>query len=407
MTKKLLLILSIILSLNGYSQISYEKGYFIDNTGQKTNCLIKNIDWLNNPTEFKFKLSETSEPKIESIKSIKEFAVYGNSKYVRNTVNIDRSSESIDKLSNDKNPIFNKEELFLKVLVEGKSNLYEYVAGGLRRFFYKKENSNIEQLVFKIYKTIENNVDRNNRFRQQLWVDLKCPNFKMSKIERVDYKKSDLIRFFTEYSDCHNNDLINFETKQKRDLFNLTIRPRFNNSSLIIQNSDSKSRNTDFGNKIGFGLGLEAEFILPFNKNKWAIAIEPTIQSFKFEKRTNVSNVYGGVLIAEVDYSSIEVPVSLRHYFFLNNNSKVFVNASYIFNVSSESSIKFSRDDGTNLQLLKIDALNNHAVGIGYKQKDRYSLELRYQTNREILSNYMLWSSDYKTVSIIFGYSFF
>jgi len=407
MTKKLLLILSIILSLNGYSQISYEKGYFIDNTGQKTNCLIKNIDWLNNPTEFKFKLSETSEPKIGSIKSIKEFAVYGNSKYVRNTVNIDRSSESIDKLSNDKNPIFNKEELFLKVLVEGKSNLYEYVAGGLRRFFYKKENSNIEQLVFKIYKTIENNVDRNNRFRQQLWVDLKCPNFKMSKIERVDYKKSDLIRFFTEYSDCHNNDLINFETKEKQDLFNLTIRPRFNNSSLIIQNSDSKSRNTDFGNKIGFGLGLEAEFILPFNKNKWAIAIEPTIQSFKFEKRTNVSNVYGGVLIAEVDYSSIEVPVSLRHYFFLNNNSKVFVNASYIFNVSSESSIKFSRDDGTNLQLLKIDALNNHAVGIGYKQKDRYSLELRYQTNREILSNYMLWSSDYKTVSIIFGYSFF
>jgi hypothetical protein len=117
--------------------------------------------------------------------------------------------------------------------------------------------------------------------------------------------------------------------------------------------------------------------------------------------------VSGGVLIASVDYSSIEVPLSLRHYFFLNNSSKIFINASYIFDLSSKSSIEFNRNDGSNLNSLEIETRNNLAMGIGYKQNDKYSLEVRYQTNREILGNYSFWSSEYKTLSIIFGYSLF
>ena len=407
MKKRILFLLAAILSLNCYSQISFEKGYYIDNTNQKINCLIKNIDWKNNPTEFEYKLSKNSESKKTTIKTIKEFGIDNISKYIRRTVSIDRSSEDINKLSNDKNLTFKEEELFLKVLVEGKANLYQYVDSNLRRYFYNKENSNIEQLIFKIYKTTENNLGKNNGYRQQLWVDLKCPNFKVNKIQSVDYKENDLVQFFTEYIECHKSKLINFEPKQKRDLFNLTIRPRINSSSLTIQNSVSNSRDTDFENKIGFGFGLEAEFILPFNKNKWAIAIEPTYQSFKFEKTTNVTNVSGGVLIVNVDYSSIEVPVSLRHYFFLNNSSKIFINASYLFGLSSKSSIEFNRNDGSNLNSLEIDLKNNLAMGIGYKQNDRYSLEVRYQTNREVLKNYYFWRSEYKTLSIIFGYSLF
>ena len=407
MRKRILFLFITVLSLNCYSQISFEKGYYIDNTNQKINCLIKNIDWKNNPTEFEYQLSENSESKKTTIKTIKEFGIDNISKYVRSTVNIDRSSKNINNLSNDKNPIFKEEELFLKVLVEGKANLYQYVDNNLKRYFYNKKNSNIEQLIFKSYKVTENNFGRNNRFRQQLFVDLKCPNFKTSKIENVEYKKNSLVRFFTEYSKCHNNELINFEPEQKRDLFNLTIRPRINSSSLTIQNSVSNSRNTEFENKRGFGFGLEAEFILPYNKNKWAITIEPTYQNFKSEKTSNVTNVSGGVLIANVDYSSIEVPIGLRHYFFLNNNSKIFINASYIFDLSSKSSIEFTRNDGSNLNSLDIKTRGNLGFGIGYKQNDKYSLEMRYQTGREVLSDYIAWSSEYKTLSIIFGYSLF
>ena len=407
MKKQLLLLLTTIFSLNCYSQITFEKGYYIGNDNQKINCLIKNVDWKYNPTEFEYKLTENSESQTANIKLIKEFVIDNTLKYVRSNVNIDRSSVSIINLSTDKNPIFKEEVLFLKVLVDGKATLYEYLDSNLKRYFYNKEDSTIEQLVFKSYITPEDNVGKNTKFRQQLWMDLNCPNFKMSDIEKVEYKKNDLVRFFTEYSACYNNELIDFAPKQRRDLFNLTIRPRINNSSLIIHNSSNNSGNIDFGNKIGIGFGLEAEYILPFNKNKWAIAIEPSFQSFKSEKTTNVNNVSGGVQIANVDYSSIEVPLTLRHYFFLNNNSKIFINASYIIDLSSKSSIEFTRNDGSNLNTLDIKSRNNPAIGIGFKQNDKYSVELRYQADREILGNYVFWRSEYKTISVIFGYSFF
>ena len=54
--------------------------------------------------------------------------------------------------------------------------------------------------------------------------------------------------------------------------------------SNIIQNSASNYRDTKFNNEIAFRFGVEAELIMPFNKNKWSIAIEPNFQHFIAEK---------------------------------------------------------------------------------------------------------------------------
>ncbi|MFD0779275.1 hypothetical protein ACFQZF_13175 [Flavobacterium myungsuense] len=112
-----------------------------------------------------------------------------------------------------------------------------------------------------------------------------------------------------------NSDVKNYDRKVKKDLFNLTIRAHVNNSSLSIEKSISE-RNVDFGNRLGIGLGIEAEFILPYNKNKWAVVIEPIYRSFNSEKTSDVSFVSGGKLKSIINYSSIEVPLSVRHYLF-------------------------------------------------------------------------------------------
>ncbi|WP_271393944.1 porin family protein [Aequorivita sinensis] len=395
MKKQLLFLLITVLSFNCYSQISFEKGYYIDNSNQKTNCLIKNIDWKNNPTEFEYKLSENSESKKASIKLIKEFGIDNVSKYIRSNVNIDRSSEKFNQLSNHRKPIFKEEELFLKVLVEGKANLYLFEDGNLTRYFYNTEDTVIEQLVFKSYKTSNYKIGKNNSFKNQLWNNLKCPDFKISKVENLDYQKNDLINFFVEYNECNGEKSIIYEKKQKKDLFNLSVRPGFNSSSLSIQNSVSSSRDTDFDNEFGFRFGIEVEFIMPFNANKWSLIIEPTYQYFKSEKEIRNQTVIA-------DYKSIEIPVGIRHCFFLSENSKIFINGSYILDLSSNSIIDFSSDVD-----LEINTGNNLAFGMGYKYNDKYSLELRYQTSREILSDYIAWSSDYNTLSVIFGYSLF
>lgn len=407
MKKKLFFLLTIILSLNSYSQVSFEKGYHIDNNDQKISCLIKNLDWKNNPTKFEFKLSENSETQKADIKSIKEFAITNATKFIRSTVKIDRSSGNINNLNADKNPVFSEEQLFLKVLVEGKANLYEYTDSDLKRYFYNKTDAPIEQLIYKSYMISDLDVGKNTKFRQQLWMDLNCPNFKLSDVEKVEYKKNDLVQYFTKYSSCLTNESVEYTPKQKKDLFNLTIRSRLYNSSLAIKNSMYNLRNTDFGKKTRIGFGVEAEYILPFNKNKWSIAIEPSYQSFKSEKTTNVKDVSGGIQNVSIDYSSIEVPLTIRHYFFLNKNAKLFVNASYVIDFALKSSVEFTRNDDSNFNTLEIKSRNNPAIGIGFKQNDRYSIELRYQTSSEILANYVFWSSNYKTVAIIFGYSFF
>ena len=405
--KALLLFISAIISVNSYSQISFEKGYYIDNSGQKTNCLIKNIDWVNNPTEIEYKLSENTKAKYIGITSIKEFGILKASKYIRSAVKMDRSSGNLNYLSDTKAPIFKEEQLFLKVIIEGKANLYHYEEGNLERYFYNKGNAAIEQLVFKNYKITEYDLGENNRFKQQLWNDLKCSSITMKNIKNLEYKKNSLIRFFTEFNVCSNSDFINYEKKQKIDLFNLTLRPRLNNSFLNIQNTRYNTLDTKFGNKSSIGYGIEVEYIFPFNKNKWSVFIEPTYQNYKAEQTTDAKNVYGGKILSEVNYNSIEIPVGIRYYFFINSNSKIFINTCFIFDYSSKTSIEFKRADGSSYNSLDINSKNNLAIGIGYKLNDKYGVEFRYQTKREILKDYVSWSSNYKTVSIIFGYTIF
>ncbi len=49
----------------------------------------------------------------------------------------------------------------------------------------------------------------------------------------------------------------------------------------------------DFGSQVNFRIGIEAEFIRGFNKNKWAIICEPTYQSFTGEATYEITDLIG------------------------------------------------------------------------------------------------------------------
>lgn len=374
------------------SQISYVEGYFINDSNQKIDCLIRNIDWKNNPVEFEYKISEQAKKETLTIDSVKEFGIDNVSKYIRFDVNIDRSSNHQNHLSNDKNPIFKKEKLFLKVLIEGEASLFLYKDKSLTRYFYKTSQLDIMQLIFKEYKTPENKIATNNEFRRQLYNNLKCSDISLVDLKHIDYEKKTLLKFFNKYNRCNNSEFVNFEEKIKSDLFNLNIRPGINSSSLFIKNSAISSGSTDYDNELAFRIGLEFELIMGFNKNKWAVIIEPTYQYYKAEDKviTNLNNT-------NVDYKSFELPIGVRHYLFLNNNSKIFINGSFIYDFVFNSKVRY----------LDASSSVNLAMGVGYNYNKKYSVEFRYHTNRNILTDYVAWSSDYKTISIIFGYTIF
>ncbi len=400
MKKSILFFLITFISLSCYSQIIFEKGYYINNSNQKVNCLIKNFDWINNPLEFEYKLTEISERQKATINTIKEFGVNSIFKYTRHTVNIDKSSNDLREISNIKAPIFNEETLFLKVLIEGEASLYSFENDGINRYFYKINDSKVNQLVFKEYLNDEGLVAKNTSYKQQLWSNLKCSSIKTNNFERLNYNKEDLTNFFVEYNKCSNKDYILYEkVNEKKDLFNLSIRPGINSSTLSIRN-DLGRTNGNFDNKLNFRFGIEAEFIFSFNKNKWAFIIEPTY-NHSYKAENNIIR-RGAEVVTKVEYHSLELPIGIRYYFFLNEDSKFFINASYVSDFTlSNGFVDFNSEVD-----LEITAGNNLAFGAGYKHNDKYSLELRY-SNRDVLGSYASWDSKYKVLSVIFGYSFF
>jgi len=281
-TKFLLLLLLLIATLNSFGQVVFEKGYFIDNDDQRTECFIKNYGWKYSPTKIEFKLSESSDTDTANIYNIQEFGV-SNLKYRRFSVQIDKSGENMANLSEDKEPIFTEETLFLKIIIEGEANLYS--GGKPMRYFYSVNSSPLAQLIYKEYLTQDDEVATNNSYKSQLWKDLKCSCISLDDFKKTDFKRHDLIKIFEKYNECVDSDYTNYEKNRKKGKINLRIKPGLRWSTLSVNNAYNHALNVDFDGNLSFCFGMEAEFVFPFNKGKWAFTTETTYQSYN--ARTN------------------------------------------------------------------------------------------------------------------------
>jgi hypothetical protein len=406
MKNQLLTILISFISLQTFAQISFEKGYYIDNSGAKIDGYIKNIDWKNNPTEFQYKQSENSEKQTITIENVKAFEIFNAAKYERHTVNIDTSNQNINDLDGSDQPRWEFKQLFLKVLIEGKASLYSYIEGNLRKYFFKKDDAEIEQLVFKKYMATETRIGENTLFRKQLWDAFKCGDIP-KKVKNTLYNRRSLTKIFESYNACEGTDVINYEARVKRDRLNISVKPGVSFSSVEIGNSGIPNYNFDFENQVGFQLGVEAEFILNFNRNKWALLIEPTYISYAAEQEFIYIQTATETRATKVvlDYSAIEVPIGFRYYSFISDSSKLFINAFYMFNITLNDELYAERRE---LLQAKITPKGNFAIGVGYKYANKYSVEFRYKTPRQLFPTNPIWGTyDYNNFAVIFGYTLF
>ena len=395
--KKLFILLTFIqLSLNCYSQVNFEKGYFYNNDNIKKTCLIKNSDWLNNPSKIEYKLSENSEIKSVSIVSISEFGV-GDIVFKRFNLQIDKSSEILNQLSTAKNANYTTETLFLRLIVKGDLNLWQYINNNLTKYFYNSDNKEITQLLYKRYRKSTSKVGHNYMFKQQLINDMKCEDISKKNIENISYLRDDLFDLFIKYNSCKGIIYKEEEKLKRKGVFNINLRAGVNFNSFKVPTRSSTNPEKyqfDFGVATGYQWGIEIEYILPFKNNKWSVIIEPTFNNFS----SNAVSTDRVPEMVDLNYKTFELPVGIRHYFFLNDKSKLFLNASYvlIFDTGSElttfrNGFEFSR--GTNT-----------SYGLGFNYNDKYSIEGRYDTDRGNLfplSNNFI--SQFTGFSIILG----
>lgn len=395
MHRYLLLFSLALVGFNSYTQTSFEKGYFINNSDIKVDCLIRNKESLDGTDNLEYKLSVDGNIQKVKLSDIKRIELYNLWKYEWKRVNVDISDNYLSKISSNRNPTFKEQKLFLKILVEGDANLYEYLNGSSKRFFYGLGLSVPVQLIYKNYISSNNKIGENKMYLQQLNNNLLCDNLDIGSLKDLDYKRSTLTSFFIMYNKCVNSDYTSFYRREKKGELNVSIRPGLNSSSLLLDHKPSSTLDAKFNNRLAFRLGVEFEFILPLNDNKWGVILEPNFQGYNSESELAIQNV-------RVDYNSIELSLGIRRYFLLHKDSKIFVNGSLVIDFPTKSIIEF--DNGLNYD---INSVPNFAIGLGYTFKKRFALELRYYTSRDVVNESGSWFSDYNTVSIIFGYSFF
>jgi len=400
--KNALLILNFIIlfCLNAYAQpgIDYnqptnsgkkfKKGYFINNKGEKTDCLIKDIDWENNPEQFNYKLNEDDATNIKNTSSIKEFEIFGKKKYQRKTFIINLSSEP--------NSTF-EESILLKILVEGKANLYSYEGSDKEMFFFNNDGSQTEQLIYS--------PSNNSKYIEQLSSSLICDSSSSNNPENLNYKQDDLVDFFVQYNECTNSTFTNYIKVPNKDKFKLTLRPGIKASQLSLGNASSSNRDTDFDIQTGFRFGVETEFVSIYNE-KLSYLIEANYQYFNAEKEITYLNTpqFTKSTNVVVEYESIELGVGLRLFSELSSKSKLYYNFTYSLDIPIKGTVLAEREDLINVEIKSRQALS---VEIGFRYLNRYNLSLNYLIHRHLLGDTISWKSHYHGMSLIFGYRLF
>lgn len=396
-TIKLLLLLT---TMTSFSQIEFEKGYYITNDGTKIDCLIRNVAWEYNPNEFDYKLNETDNYKVAKISDVKEFNVANAYKFVRYTTNVNISKLDMERVDLFKDPKLEVKTIFLKVIDQGNATLYEYVANNKRTYYFSTEpHEKAELLVFKEYNYDESTLKENNFYKQQLSTILVSEKLNQTDFVELQYTKDKLSKLFAKYNDnkkTQGNE--NFSKRHNQSSINLKVLAGVNFVSIDFLTVGSLHTEINF--KPIFAIGFEAEYILPFNQKKWSFFISPNYQSFSFDKILNYPNYYlqtetGNIDLAtqgnyqyplSIAYSKIEIPIGFRHFLFLNKKSKLFLNAGVILNISSSSEIKYNHTINYSSEYGSIFKTPNKSkfssdsgvfAGFGYTY-NKFAFELRY-----------------------------
>ena len=396
MSKKYLssFLLSILFFVPAYSQIRFEKGYFIDNEGKRTECHIRDSDWASNPTSFKYKLISKEEFGEASVDDVREFGTENGPVYIRESVNVDESPVVLHLLSSQRAPEFVEKVIFLKTIVSGPATLYMYRSSGITQFYYRLNGGRVTPLVYKRYLNDDGKVASNFGFRQELLNALQCGKVPVNKIARLNYKETDMEWYFNWYNACVNPGAEPSNKIVTRESFNLRITP---GAELIMMKGERFTRFGDGAKKhntISGRVGLEAEYILPFNKNKWGLLAEPSLQYYNIPL-----NLLG--LKLNANYWSVELPVGVRHYFFLPNNARLFVNGQAIFHLASWQSAASRRE-----REMEMRSKAGLALGAGIS-KGKWSGEVRYSFPRDGFASYVNIDVKHTKLMLILGYKLF
>lgn len=420
MNKNILIPLVILITglfIKVQAQSTYEKGYYIDNEDNRTECLILNIDWAFNPTAIMVKTNEMDDPTQLEMFYLKEFQVYGYEKYIKAKIILDGSSNDPQKLTTNKFPEWEKRQVFLKVITEGPATLYSYQQNQLIRYFFSTGDS-IKQLIYKRYlvkndnRVLEynNSIASNNDFRKQL---MSYVPIWQADYNKIDYKLKDLTDHFNQYN-INQQKSEGSEFGQQVDTITQTYNPLLQNrdrktrfsigpvvsyqytSWSVIDNRAFKTTRTHPVSH-GIRLGISTEIVIPYYHNVWSFLMEP---SFSINKGDHIR------------YTAFSFPLGIRYTIPFAGRSKFYVETLLASGAFERGNVEFTSTTTYEDQYAPRTCF---VVGAGMKISTRKDLKnpkksyLRIgaqYNSREDAFGYYYCTGKLQMISIMIGYNF-
>ncbi|HLN94930.1 MAG TPA: hypothetical protein VK183_04780, partial [Flavobacterium sp.] len=302
---------------------------------------------------MEYKLTETSESQTIGIDDFSAFSV-GVTKFERYTVDIDVSGSTAQTLSTEKQPKWEKQTVFLKVVVEGETTLYSYATSSTLRFFYARKGETPVQLVYKEYLKDDNSIGTNNFFRQQLFLLAGSPASDKKAIEKLNYTEKSLSAFFLS---LHPQATSTAAPVDRRSVGKTNWQFRLNAGV-----SFARLEGSDYDNTFPFSapvttpvVGFDAQYTLPMGRNKWSLFVSPNFE------RINQDNDYthqAKPVKVNSHINRLQVPFGVRHHIFFTDTNAVFFGGQLNFNIPFRSSFAVEAPGS-------VPDLNRSAIPVG------------------------------------------
>lgn len=383
MKRSLILLLFLVIPISVFSQKGYEAGYYIDQAGVKNEGLIKKENWGLTPRKISFKRYSGSNTIELTPGSVRVVEIEGKVKFIGGNFMVDLASEDLRKITSFSEARLEENQTFLKVLIEGKASLYEYNREGIIRYFYAIDKQEPTQLIYKAFKR-DNTVQYNRRYKNQLWEEMKCGTMNLEQVQKLEYFKKDLVDFFIDYNQCQNVPIQDFSNYGKKLKLRIAFRPgaQLSNVNLSQETAGFGHREFDADASIGLRAGVFFEYPIRFSRGKLSLVAEPFFHTNSISANATLGTpaVEFG---AEIDYSSLVLPIGVRYYVKNTEKSKLsftgFVAADLV-DFSSTIII-----DG--LPTLEVNPPIGFVGEIEYKFSGKYGLSLQYGVERDLLSD--------------------
>jgi hypothetical protein len=236
-------------------------------------------------------------------------------------------------------------------------------------------------------------------YKQQLYNLMRDKYADSGKFEKTTYKKEPLVKLFMDYNGTDAT-VKNLSAGHNKGNVNLKINTGASLATIKVEDNYNNRLDFKAGSKAVFMAGLELEYIMPFNNNKWSIFTAPNVQFYKNNGTEQISATTK--INWAIDYNFIELPFGMRHYMFLNNESKIFIDIAYVMSFPlGDSKLTYNTAEP-----IDFNKSSNFMIGAGYSYK-KYSAALKYTFNRGTTSQYTSWNAQYNAIGLILGYKLF